>query len=137
MPYSPVKFQSTVVKPYNHDLDNPTTDDAEDIVYAEGPARPGRLKVRIPAPATAAPLTAMIPAAETSSTPAAATYPSPAISSDQTRLVLPLPPPARIISDVIINKDQEEALVNIIASNTVINASFLTAKKQADLQLAS
>ena len=52
MPYSPVKFRLTVVKPYNYDLNSdPTTDDPEDIVYAEGPARPGRLEVRIPAAA--------------------------------------------------------------------------------------
>ncbi|GAO20099.1 hypothetical protein UVI_02042530 [Ustilaginoidea virens] len=37
----------------------------------------------------------------------------------------------------MINEDQEEALVNAIASNTVIDVSFLTAKEQADLQLAS
>ena len=58
MPYSPVKFRSTVIKPYNH---NPDIDDPEDIVYAEGPARPGRIEVRIPA--AAAPLAAIIPIA--------------------------------------------------------------------------
>ncbi|QUC22955.1 uncharacterized protein UV8b_07196 [Ustilaginoidea virens] len=82
MLYSPVKFRSTVVKPYNHDFDNPAADDAEDIVYAEGPARPGRLEVRIPAPAAAVPPAAIIPAAETLSTPAAVIYPSLATGSD-------------------------------------------------------
>ncbi|QUC22962.1 uncharacterized protein UV8b_07203 [Ustilaginoidea virens] len=144
MPHGPVKFRSTVVKPYNHDLDSdPAADDAEDIVYAEGPARPGRLEVRIPAAAAppaamiptattssmipAVATSSMIPAVATSSTPAAATYPSPATGSDQAR---PLSPsPARVVSDVMINEDQEEALVNTIASNTVIDVSFLTAKE--------
>ena len=120
MPYGPVKFRLTVVKPYNHDLNsNPTADDAEDIVYAKGPARPGRIEVRIPA--AAAPLAAI--------TPAAAIYPSPATSPNQVRPVLPLLPLIYIISDIIINKDQKEAFINTIASNTVINTSFLTAKK--------
>ncbi|QUC17572.1 uncharacterized protein UV8b_01813 [Ustilaginoidea virens] len=112
MLYSPVKFRLTVVKPYNYD---PNIDDPKDIVYAEGPARPSRLEVRIPA--AAAPPAAI--------TLAAATYPSPATSPNQVRLVSP----AHIISNIIINKDQEEALVNTIASNTIINISFLTAKE--------
>ena len=76
MPYSPVKFRSTVVKLYNYD-----PNDTEDIVYTEGPACPGRLEVRIPA--AAAPLAAIIPAAEILSTiPIVAIYLSPATSPD-------------------------------------------------------
>ncbi|GAO20127.1 hypothetical protein UVI_02060700 [Ustilaginoidea virens] len=126
MRYGPVKFRLTVVKPYNHD---PDTDDPEDIVYTNAPARPGRLEVRIPA--AAAPLAAVAPPAAIS---AAAISPSPS------EPVWPLPVVKIIwvVSDVMINKDQEEAIVNAIDSNTiVINASFLTAKEQADLQLAS
>lgn len=69
MPYSPVKFRSIVVKPYNY---NPDINDPEDIVYTEGPAYSGRMKVRIPA--AAAPLAAIIPTA--------AIYPSLATSPD-------------------------------------------------------
>ena len=67
MLYSPIKFRLTVVKLYNYNPNN-----AEDIVYTKGPARPGRLEVRIPA--AAAPLAEMIPIA--------ATYLSPATSPD-------------------------------------------------------
>ena len=71
MPYSPIKFRLTVVKPYNYNLNNnPAADNPEDIIYAEGLARPGRLEVRIPAVA--------IPPAMI--TPAAAIYLSPATS---------------------------------------------------------
>ncbi|QUC20723.1 uncharacterized protein UV8b_04964 [Ustilaginoidea virens] len=83
-----------VVKPYNHDPNyntNPGIDDPKDIVYTEGPACPGRIEVRIPA--VAAPPAAIIPAA--------ATYLSLATGPDQVRPVLP----ARVVSDVIINKD--------------------------------
>ena len=104
MLYSPVKFRLTVVKLYNYD-----PNDAEDIVYTEGPACPGRLEVRIPA--AAAPLAAIIPTAETLLIiptaaasliiPTAAIYPSPATSPDQARPVSL----ARVVSDVMINKD--------------------------------
>ncbi|QUC22963.1 uncharacterized protein UV8b_07204 [Ustilaginoidea virens] len=128
MPHGPVKFRSTVVKPYNHDPDrdsNPAADDPEDIVYAEGPARPGRLEVRIPA--AAAPPAAMIPAAATSSPapdrlpaaatsspapdrlPAAATSSSPTPDPDPARIpaLRPVSPsPARVVSDVMINEDR-------------------------------
>ena len=132
MLYSPVKFRLTVVKLYNHD-----PNDTKDIVYTKGPARPSRLEVRIPAAPTL--LAAIIPIAEISSTIptaaillitlAAAIYPSPATRSDQVRLVLLSLPLVYMISDVIINKDQKEALINAIASNTIINISFLTAKE--------
>ena len=69
MPYGPVKFRLIVVKLYNY---NPN--DTEDIVYTKGPARPGRLEVRIPA--TAIPLAAIIPIVAILSIPAAAIYPS-------------------------------------------------------------
>lgn len=92
------------------DIDNP-----KDIVYAEGPARPSRLEVRIPA--ASVPPAAIIPAAAISLSPAAATLSSlapnnlpiaaisslPATSSDQARPVLLLL--VRVISDIIINKD--------------------------------
>lgn len=96
MPYGPVKFRSTVVKLYNYNPDcdiNPGMDDPEDIVYTEGLARPSRLKVRVPA--APAPLAAI--------TPIAVTYLSPATGSNQARPLLLLL--ARVVSDVIINKD--------------------------------
>ena len=112
MPYGPVKFRLTVVKPYNHDLDNdPAADDPEDIVYAEGPARPGRLEVRIPA--AAAPPAAMIPIAEILS-PTPDRLPIAEILSSPTpnparipalRLVLLLLSLVRVVSDVMINED--------------------------------
>ena len=93
MPYSPIKFRSIVVKPYNY---NPDIDDPKDIVYAEGPARPGRIEVRIPA--AAAPLAAMIPAAAILSLPTPNLARVPAL-----RPVLPSP--VRVVSDIMINKD--------------------------------
>ena len=122
MLYSPIKFRLTVVKPYNYDPDrdtNPSADNPEDIVYTKGPARPGRLEVRIPA--IAAPLAAIIPTAKISSIiltvatlsiistiailliPTAAIYPSPATRPNQARQ-LSLSP-VRVVSNVIINKD--------------------------------
>ena len=99
MPYGPIKFRSTVVKPYNYNFN---TDDPEDIIYTKGPARPGRLEVRIPA--VAAPLAAIIPTAEILSTiPIVAIYLSPATSPNQARLLSLLL--VRVVSDVIINKD--------------------------------
>ena len=110
MPYSPVKFRLIVVKLYNYD-----PNDTEDIVYTEGPARPGRLEVRIPA-AAAPPaailsiiptvaISSIIPTVATSLIPTVAIYPSLAISPNQVRLVSLSPPLAYMISDVIINKD--------------------------------
>ena len=97
------------------------------------PARPSRIN----APARPSRIEVRIPAAVSSAIPNAPARPdiinTPARSS---RLEVRIPAAAALFN-VIVNEDQEEAFINTVNSNGIINTAFLTAKEKADLQLTN